>query len=67
MAKHHKHDSRRHRQGGNPAFQEAMDARNERLKDSQRQAAMSAHYDARSHSGRTNPQGRRGGERRGRG
>ncbi|MQY11212.1 hypothetical protein SRB5_13270 [Streptomyces sp. RB5] len=62
MAKHHKHDSDRHKHGGNEAFREAMDARNERLKDSQRQAGMSAHFDAKSHS-KTTPQGQRRAQR----
>ncbi|WBB59726.1 hypothetical protein O7599_29900 [Streptomyces sp. WMMC500] len=67
MAKHHKHDSTRHRQGGNPAFQEAMNARNERVTESRREASMAAHDDAKSRSSRMTPQVERRGARRNRG
>ncbi|WP_419994413.1 hypothetical protein [Streptomyces boninensis] len=59
MSKHHKHDSNRHREGGNPAFQEAMEARNTKYEASQRAKGMSSHFDSKSHSSRTNPQGQR--------
>jgi hypothetical protein len=58
MAKHRKHDSGRHRQGPNAAFQEAMDAKNTSYEASQRASGMASHYDAKSHA-KTNPQGQR--------
>lgn len=67
MAKHHKHDSTRHRQGGNAAFQEALNARNERVKEAQRQSSMEAHNEAESQRSRMTPQVERRGARRNRG
>ncbi|MFW6690064.1 hypothetical protein [Streptomyces sp. MAR4 CNX-425] len=67
MAKHHKHDPGRHRHGGNAAFQEALDARNERVKDNRQQTSIAAHQDARSQRSRMTPQVERRGARRRRG
>ncbi|WP_181789138.1 hypothetical protein [Streptomyces phytophilus] len=67
MAKHHKHDSTRHRQGGNAAFQEAMNARTERVEEDRRQSSTEAHNDAKSQRSRMTPQVERRGARRNRG
>lgn len=59
MSKHHKHDSSKHQKGANPAFAEAMEARNTSYEASQRGKGMSSHFDSKSHSSKTTPQGQR--------
>ncbi|AUH43322.1 hypothetical protein [Streptomyces sp. CMB-StM0423] len=67
MAKHHKHDSTGRRHGGKAAFQEALNARNERAEEARRQSSAAAHNDAKSQRSRMTPQVERRGARRNRG